>query len=402
MGDHPPLLKEFRRRFWQPPRAHGDLIQDRSVSFLELFYDLAYVVVISRATHHLAGHLSWHAVGEFAVVFAMIWLAWLNGTLYVELHGREDGRTRTFVFVQMLVLAVLAVFTGEAAGETGAEFALTYTVFLGAVTWMWWVVRTQDTDPAMRAYAGNYIAGMVAAIVVIGSSAALDPDVRVVVWAVFLVVWVAGILWTNYRSRVEGPGLDVSESLVERFGLFIIIVLGEVIVGVVTGLSEVEHDVEAIVTGLLGLGVGFGFWWTYFDTAGGHLPATRRLAGVRWMFGHLPVAMAIAAAGAAMVGLVEHAGDDRAPAAAAWLLTGSVAFGLVALIGVLAALRDFDRIRQLYGPVSVYLVVAGAVVLMFGWIRPRPWALALAVFSVLSALWFAAVVRSIRVETRAS
>jgi hypothetical protein len=47
-------LDQFRRYFWQPPRAHGDVIEDRSVSFLELFYDLVYVVVIARAAHHLS------------------------------------------------------------------------------------------------------------------------------------------------------------------------------------------------------------------------------------------------------------------------------------------------------------------------------------------------------------
>ena len=65
----------FRRHFWQPPRAHGDVIEGREVSFLELFYDLVYVVVISQATRHLAGDVTWAGVGRFAVVFGLIWLA---------------------------------------------------------------------------------------------------------------------------------------------------------------------------------------------------------------------------------------------------------------------------------------------------------------------------------------
>lgn len=393
------LLEEFRRRFWQPPRAHGDVIQDRSVSFLELFYDLAYVVVIGRTTHHLAGDLSWHALGEFAVLFTMIWVAWLNGTLYIELHGREDGRTRSFVFVQMLVLAVLAVFTEDAAGETGGEFAVAYTIFLVVLTWMWWVVREQDDDPEMRRFAGNYLVGMVAAVVVIGSSALFEADVRIFVWAAFFAVWLFGILATNVRSQVSTEGLEVSESLVERFGLFVIIVLGEVVLGVVSGLSDVEHATITIATGLIGLGVGFGFWWTYFDAVGGRLPRNEPFVRFSWMFGHLPVVMAIAASGAAMVGLIEHAADDRAPAAAAWLLTGSVAFGLLALVGVVVTLRDFERLRALYGPVSGFLVAAATAVLFVGWIRPAPWVMTLAVVVVLGVLWFSAVVRSLRIET---
>src|SRR4029077_313836 len=118
-------LARFRRWFWRPPRSHGDTILGRRVSSLELFYDLVYVAVIAQAAHQLAEHLSGRGLVEFAVVFALIWIAWLNGSLYLELHGREDGRTRTFVYVQMGILALLAVFTGDAAADSGPAFAVT-------------------------------------------------------------------------------------------------------------------------------------------------------------------------------------------------------------------------------------------------------------------------------------
>jgi len=44
------LVQRFVRRFWQPPRAHGEVIENRRVGFLELFYDLVYVAVIAQAT----------------------------------------------------------------------------------------------------------------------------------------------------------------------------------------------------------------------------------------------------------------------------------------------------------------------------------------------------------------
>ena len=109
-------LARFKRWFWRPPRAHGETIPDRTVSFLELFYDLVYVAVIAQAAHHLAEHVSVRGFVEFAVVFALIWIAWVNGSVYLELHGREDGRTRTFVFVQMGIVAMLA---GAAPRTTG-------------------------------------------------------------------------------------------------------------------------------------------------------------------------------------------------------------------------------------------------------------------------------------------
>jgi Bacterial low temperature requirement A protein (LtrA) len=60
----------FKRWFWRPPRPHGEVITDRQVSVLELFYDLVYVAVIGQAAHHLAEHVTVRGVAEFAVVFA--------------------------------------------------------------------------------------------------------------------------------------------------------------------------------------------------------------------------------------------------------------------------------------------------------------------------------------------
>src|SRR6476659_7033341 len=114
----------FRTR----PRRHGEVWYGREVSFLELFYDLVYVVLIGRTTHHLALHVDARSVAEFAVVFGLIWLAWLQGTLWHELHGREDGRSRNYIFLQMGLLALLAVFAGEATTGDGREFAITYSV----------------------------------------------------------------------------------------------------------------------------------------------------------------------------------------------------------------------------------------------------------------------------------
>src|SRR6185436_6489610 len=98
----------------------------------------------SQVAHRLAEDVSPRGVAEFAIVFGMIWLAWINGTLYLEIHGRQDGRTRVAVFVQMGVLALLAVFAGNAAGDSGASFAVTYAVLLAVLSWLWYSVRGQD------------------------------------------------------------------------------------------------------------------------------------------------------------------------------------------------------------------------------------------------------------------
>jgi low temperature requirement protein LtrA len=234
------------------------------VSALELFYDLVYVAVISRAAHHLAEHVTARGFLEFTIVFGLIWAAWVNGSLYLELHGREDGRTRSAVFLQMGVLVLLAVFATDGAGDSGTAFALVYATFLAIMTWLWYSVRRQDRldRPEFLAPAGRYVLGMAVAVPLIVTSAFLPDVPRLVAWTGFGVAWLVGIALVG-RLAVTHEGLPPTDSLVERFGLFTIIVLGEVVFGVVNGLSTPDRDGLVIVTGMIALAVGFGFWWIY-------------------------------------------------------------------------------------------------------------------------------------------
>ena len=94
-------------------------------------------------------------------------------------------------------------------------------------------------------------------------------------WAVVVIAWIVGFAagWA-LRGRLE-PGLPPTDSLVERFGLFTIIVLGEFVFGVVDGLSPPDRDALTITTGMIALVIGFGFWWLYFDLVGRRPPAAR-------------------------------------------------------------------------------------------------------------------------------
>ena len=155
--------------------------------------------------------------------------------------------------------------------------------------------------------------------------------------------------------------------MAERYGLFIIIVLGEVVVGVVDGLGAIEDlDFRTVATGILGLSIAFGFWWTYFDFVGRRLP--RQDAGwlVLWLYGHLPIALAVAAAGAGMVSLIEHAADTRTPEPSSWLLAGSVSALLIALVVRILTLADYRRLAALYRPLAVALLLGAAAALAIG------------------------------------
>jgi low temperature requirement protein LtrA len=384
---------QFKRWLSRPPRPHGATDFDRRVSFLEVFYDLAYVAVIGQASHQLAIDISVRGVVEFAIVFGLIWFAWINGSLYVELHGGEDGRTRNIVFVQMCILVLLAVFTAGAAAGDGTWFSVVYCAFLLFMTWLWYTVRGQDRDrPEFLAVTGGYVVAMAVSAAVVLLSGFLPSEARLAIWAAFVVAWFVALLIVRRRDTVLGLGTTATDSLVERFGTFTIIVLGEVVLGVVAGLVSAERDGVTIGVGLLALCIGFGFWWIYFDLVGRRLPRNGP-ALTNWVLSHFPIALSIVAAGAAIVSLIGHAHVARAPAETAWLLSGAVALGLLALIVVEQSLVDAARLFSVYRPLRMALAVGAVVALVVGWLRPAPWLLALLLVADLSLLWAFAVLR---------
>jgi low temperature requirement protein LtrA len=123
------LLQRTFRMWWQAPHLTSERIEHRTVSFLELFYDLVYVVLIAEVAHGLAGHVDAAGLGRFVFLFLIVWWAWLNGTIYHDLHGNDDLRTRVFTFQQMICVAAMAVFAHDALGATSVGFALAYAGF---------------------------------------------------------------------------------------------------------------------------------------------------------------------------------------------------------------------------------------------------------------------------------
>jgi low temperature requirement protein LtrA len=220
----------------------------------------------------------------------------------------------------------------------------------------------------------------------------LPAEPRLVVWAAFVGAWFGGLLIARRAQDVLSLGSTATDSLVERFGTFTIIVLGEVVLGVVAGLVAAQRDGLTITVALLALWIGFGFWWIYFDLVGRRLPRNG-VALTNWVLSHFPITLAIAAAGAAIVSLIEHAHDASAPAGTAWVLAGAVAVGLLALIAIEQALADAERLSSVYRPLGMVLAIGAGAALVIGWARPAPWLLAVLLVAVLSVLWAFAVLR---------
>jgi low temperature requirement protein LtrA len=275
----------LRRSLWQPPRPHGEQPRERAVGPLELFYDLAVVVLVAQAAHRLAGHLTWPGLGQFAAVFTLVWIAWANGSLHHDLHGHEDARARSTFLLQILVLAAMGAFIPQAGGPRGAAFAVASAV-LFALLAVLWLLAARGDRPEYRRPSRLFVAGTAACAVLLAGTALLPGSARVPAWGLIDVAYLAGfaaILVTT--DPAQAPALIISDSLTERFGAFVIIVLGETLTGVVAGLSARPVSGLTLAVGLVAVVVGFGAWWTYFDFAGGRHPRTGRPASVQWIVG---------------------------------------------------------------------------------------------------------------------
>ncbi len=383
----------LRRSLWQPPRPHGAQPRERVVGPLELFYDLAVVVLVAQAAHRLAGHLTWRGLGEFAAVFTLVWIAWANGSLHHELHGHEDARARSTFLLQILVLAAMGAFIPQADGARGAAFAVAAAV-LFAVLALLWLLAARGDRPEYRRASLLFVTGTAACAVLLAATALLPASARIPAWGLIDAAYLAGFAAVIITaSPAQAAALIVTDTLTERFGAFIIIVLGETLTGVVAGLSGQPVSALTLAVGLVAVVVGFGAWWTYFDFAGGRRPRPERAASMQWVLGHLPLTAAIAVMGASMLSLTGHAHDGRTPAATAWLLCGGTAIVLGATMLLAATLPAWDRDRGLHRTLARTCAAVAVACLGLGAVRPAPLILGLVLVLLLSIPWGLAVAR---------
>jgi len=383
-------LARLRRYLWQPPRPHGEQPRERVVGPLELFYDLAVVVLVAQDARHLAGHLTWPGLGEFATVFALVWIAWANGSLHHELHGRDDARARSTFLLQILVLVAMGAFIPEAGGARGAAFAVAAGVLFAILTVLW-LLASRGDRPEYRRPSRLFVTGTAACAVLLAGTALLPAGDRMLAWGLLDVAYLTGFAAVLSASPAQATAVVVTDALIERFGLLTIIVLGETLTGVVNGLAREPVSGLTLAVGLIAVVVGFGAWWTYFDFAGHRQPRQTPAASLRWMLSHLPLTAAIAAMGAAMVSLVSHAHDARTPAATAWVMCAGAAVVLCATMLVAATLQAWRRDPGLYRPLARTCAAVAAACLGVGAARPAPLFLGLALVVLLAIPWVLAV-----------
>jgi len=235
---------------------------DRRATWLELFFDLVFVVAISGLAHVLHDHLTWSGIISFAALFIPIWWLWIDFSYYADQFDVDRGPYRIVMLGVMFGIIVLSITIPNALHEGAAQFATVYTalrlVIIGLYVQAWRLV------PASRELTARYILSFSVAFVLWFISIFVPEPTCFWLWALAMLIEISNgpITYATIRSvPAQVSHMD------ERFGLFVIIVLGEAVLAVATGVTDSNWQWRAALTALGGFIAAVSFWWMYFERA---------------------------------------------------------------------------------------------------------------------------------------
>jgi low temperature requirement protein LtrA len=289
---------------WIQPVRLWPASTQRRVSWLELFFDVIFVAAVAQVGQPLSHDYSLSGLARYALMFLMIWWAWLGHTVYCTRFHTDDLIQRLLTFLQFFAVAIMAANARQGLEtQDAAGFGAAYAVMRAVLVVQYLRARA---IPKTRKLATIYAAGFgVAAIFWI--SAALAPlPLRYWLWsAAFLIDF--NTPWFAGHHAHQAP-TDAAH-FPERFGLFTLILMGESVAAIMHGIeSQAAWSPLAAVTAFSALGLMCALWWGYFHNANAaaERQANSKRERVRlriWMHAHVAFYLALGVLG---VGL-EHA-----------------------------------------------------------------------------------------------
>jgi low temperature requirement protein LtrA len=284
----------------------------RASTPLELLFDLAFVIAFGTAADQLAhflaeDHVREGIIGFCFATFAVSW-AWINFSWFASAFDTDDWIYLLTVMVQMAGVIVLALglprmFASLEHGEhvDNGVMVLGYVVMRVPMLAQW--ARAMKQDPARRHVVKIFI---------------LTITVSQAGWIVLALAQTgigAMFAWAALLIAIELVGPYVAEHvrdgtpwhahhIAERYGLMVIIALGEGLLGTTAALGALIDvsgwTVETALLGVAGVAMTFGVWWTYFVIPCGDLLHAHRSRSFGWGYGHIPLFGAIVAVGAGL------------------------------------------------------------------------------------------------------
>ena len=331
--------------------------EERHATWLELFYDLVFVVTISQLSHYLLHDVSLSNFFGFLFLFIPVWWSWIGTTFFATRFYSDDLGHRLLLLLQMGGAGAMAVNISGAFNNNLSGFALSYA-FMRLILVIEYIrvfrtIKSSELESA-NPLVKRYIIGFsIAAIIWLISAFVPITEIRFVLWVIGLIIDFATPISTSKLTSKVAPHIS---HLPERMGLFTLIVLGESIVGIVTGMTEQVWDVYSVIEASLGLCISFSLWWLYFDSTG-RLPIQilrekgRISLYLIWLYTHFPLVVAITAVGVGIRRLVSSEQHSVLDNSDLWLICGSVAISLISrsvlhLISIDRDTHDFTRRKK--------------------------------------------------------
>lgn len=354
----------MKKGLWQPPRLHTNQEnkEERKATWLELFYDLIFVVAIAELSHSLSKDVSVQGFIGFVALFVSVWWCWLGATFYATLFDTDDIRDRLLTLLQMMIVAALAVNVHHGLSTSSIGFALSYVAVRCILIFQFLFAgyHIKQARPLTNWYAVGFSIGVALWLV----SIFVPIPWRFVLWILGLILDFSIPLGTGNLATKIPP--DVSH-IPERLGLFTIIVLGESIVAVVRGVADREWNISSILVALLGLSIAFSFWWLYFDSVSGspweNMKTGRIGIVLCWLYSHVVLAIALAATGLGVEHMILKSAVNTLPEAERWLFCGAVTLCLttLALTNFISCILEENKKAKI---LSTYRLGSGSFVLV--------------------------------------
>lgn len=346
--------------------------EERHATWLELFYDLVFVVTISQLSHYLFHEISLSNFFQFLFLFIPVWWAWIGTAFFATRFYSDDIVHRILLLLQMGGAGVMAVNISGAFSNTFSGFALSYA-FIRLILVIEYIrvfrnITRIRSELVHHPLIKRYIVGFsIAAIIWLISAFVPITEARFMLWIIGLIVDFATPITAGKLHSQFAP--DVSH-LPERMGLFTLIVLGESIVGIVTGMTEQNLEIYSLTVASLGLCISFSLWWLYFDSSG-RLPIRilQEKGNIAiyyiWLYTHFPLVVAITVVGVGIRRLVSSDQHSALSSSDLWLICGSVAISLIsqAILHIISVESDYKIGFNYRKKFVIYRLVSAIVII---------------------------------------
>jgi len=336
---------------------HGPVLYirdgSRHASWLELFFDLVFVLAVAQLGRYLHDHLTAPGVVSFLFLLLAVWSAWMGFSYFSDLFDVDTPGFRTTILAAMLLSIAVSVSIPLAFGGGAAAFAAAYAglriLLVGLNAW-----AGRHVISARRMSRWYVVGFSVGALLWITSIFAPVPAAYGL-WITALAIEVTTPFITQLVVRHEMP--VQTSHLAERFGLFTLVVLGESVVVTGTALSGTTWNWPSVLTASLGFVIVGCLWWLYFeriDEGAVERAYTGKVwdlvRGYAWAYGHLLVyaGLAAMAVGIEMSIATAAAGTavDTHGADTVEQLPGAAVFG----VGLAASLSAITWVQSLSPP----------------------------------------------------